>query len=229
MRSIRRWESPASGRVGSRRLPPGVQNLVTLYDYLFDRAVSRGLLQAPTDAPGGVSFCRHVRPILERTVGYRWVNRFAGFGFGNDGRGHAPGGLGDFARIWDQPADRSDRARDLRSSIAGLLRNPTRGGPQPRLHPLKLAPRLSNVESHRIDAGNVLPLTPTQYKVMQPWAEGAFTSDLDEPVAPAEVLPDALDRVALDACVGGPFFPGIEASNAAFKSVRQRPPRSACR
>lgn len=43
------------------------------------------------------------------------------------------------------------------------------------------------------------------------WIAGDFVSDLagaDPP--PAE--PDALDRAALEACVGGNFFPGIEAS-----------------
>ena len=55
---------------------------------------------------------------------------------------------------------------------------------------------------------------------MELWAKGTFDADWPgaEPAAtPLDKLPEperpkALDRAALQACVGGPFFPGIEAS-----------------
>ncbi len=55
---------------------------------------------------------------------------------------------------------------------------------------------------------------------MERWKDGKFDADWPgaEPVpTPLEKLPEqdrpqALDRAALEACVGGPFFPGIEAS-----------------
>jgi hypothetical protein len=55
-------------------------------------------------------------------------------------------------------------------------------------------------------------LTPTQRAHMQRWNDGNFTNDWSGPPAPqASITPDGLDRAALEACVGGAFFPGIEA------------------
>jgi hypothetical protein len=56
----------------------------------------------------------------------------------------------------------------------------------------------------------VLRPTVTQYAVLKRWAAGDFVNDLKKPTASKELLPDALDRVSLEACSGGPFFPGIE-------------------
>jgi hypothetical protein len=63
-------------------------------------------------------------------------------------------------------------------------------------------------------------VTATMYKRMERWAKGSFDADWPgaEPApVPFDKLPDAekpkaLDRAALEACVGGPFFPGIEVS-----------------
>jgi len=62
----------------------------------------------------------------------------------------------------------------------------------------------------RSGAGNVLPLTTTQYTIMQVWARGEFVNDLGQPANDGELLPDALDRMALEACVGAALYPGIE-------------------
>jgi len=196
--------------VGPPDFAPGITNLVTLYDLLFDLAVKRNLLPAPTDPPGKVSFTRHIQPILERSLGYRWVNRAAAFGYGNRGTGHAPGGPGDFSSRWAALADPSPASRHLRASLTARLRNPDPRGPQPDIDPLELLPRLTDHEWIHSDAANVLPLTMTQYKIMQAWADGDFVSDLGRPAAGHELLPDALTRVALQSCVGGALYPGIE-------------------
>jgi hypothetical protein len=58
-----------------------------------------------------------------------------------------------------------------------------------------------------------------QYALLKRWAEGDFIEDLDlSPPAPPATLgrysvaeqPGALDRAALEPCIGGPFYPGIE-------------------
>ena len=55
-------------------------------------------------------------------------------------------------------------------------------------------------------------LTPTQYAHMQRWKNGNYAADWAGVPAPeADVTPAGLDRAALEACVGGAFFPGIEA------------------
>jgi len=74
-----------------------------------------------------------------------------------------------------------------------------------------------NVES--IEGPLVLPaLTKHQYELMKKWSVGLFKADWtgSEPIPlrfdeiPAPERPAALDRAALEACVGYPFFPGIE-------------------
>jgi hypothetical protein len=198
--------------VGPPDFAPGITNLITLYDVLFELGVKRGILTAPADVAGALSFSRHIQPMLSRAMGYRWVNRAAAYGYGNRGTGHAPGGAGDFSSRWAALADPSPASRALRTAIAGKLRNPDTRGPQPDVHELNLIPRLSDSQWCRLGAGNVLPLTNTQYKTMQAWAAGNFINDLGAADPEDELLPDALDRVALEACVGAALYPGIEAN-----------------
>ena len=55
-------------------------------------------------------------------------------------------------------------------------------------------------------------LTAIQYAHLQRWKDGNYTNDwAGLPPAQATVTPDGMDRAALEACVGGAFFPGIEA------------------
>jgi len=57
---------------------------------------------------------------------------------------------------------------------------------------------------------NVLPPSATQYEILSRWAAGSFVADWGQDADAGELLPDALDRVALQAGSGGAFFPGIE-------------------
>jgi hypothetical protein len=63
----------------------------------------------------------------------------------------------------------------------------------------------------------VLPPTRTQYAVLKKWEAGNFVNDWGQP-QPPELPPDALDRMNLQSCSGGAFFPGIEAG-AIMKQV----------
>lgn len=55
-------------------------------------------------------------------------------------------------------------------------------------------------------------LTQVQYDHMTRWKDNNFASDWAGVPAPQPTItPDGLDRAALEACVGGAFFPGIEA------------------
>jgi L-Lysine epsilon oxidase N-terminal/L-lysine epsilon oxidase C-terminal domain len=184
---------------------PEITNLVTLYDVLQDLGVSRGILSAPTR----ISFEKHVRPILERAMGYQWVNGQAREGFssaapfhGPGPGGHGPGGPGVFdLTALSDPA----LATTIRTRIFRLLRNPD-GPSTPAIPPLKRMPRLNDEN----DSGDVFALTKLQYRAMQLWASGQFLPT-DPSDTQTELLPDALTRIALEACAGGPFFPGIEA------------------
>jgi hypothetical protein len=58
---------------------------------------------------------------------------------------------------------------------------------------------------------NQLHLTDVQTTALQQWVAGTFVNDWATPLPPPSLNPDGLDRAALEACVGGGFFPGIEA------------------
>lgn len=185
---------------------PAISNLVTLYDVAFQVAVERGWLSGP----GTPSFTRHILPILSRAVGYRWVIELA-----NDG--HGPGRRGEFtepsrlANLADPTAPRT-----LREAIVDRLRDPNHldapvdAGTMPRLHDLT-------------DTDKVLALTKSQYQALESWLAGKFVNDLGQPASP-ELLPDALDRSALEACAGGPFYPGIEAGRIMAEATRYASP-----
>jgi hypothetical protein len=182
---------------------PHTENLVTLYDVMAE-------LFLP--APERVSFTEHVYPILRRAAGYRWVSARA---FG----GHGPGLGGDFldpVRI-GALADSSDAARGDREAVFRRIRAP--GASDPSQARSRFMPMLSG------DDGDATPgqprtwlaVVPSQYRALERWAAGDFVADwTGSPSPPAfEEIPDqdqpsSLDRAALEACTGGPFYPGIE-------------------
>ncbi|TDW92410.1 LodA/GoxA family CTQ-dependent oxidase [Kribbella sp. VKM Ac-2566] len=104
------------------------------------------------------------------------------------------------------------RARDMRwvEGIFGAHSWPDPVTSQPlvdaifaRLRPPGDMPRLNGGDS---------ALTPTQYAHMQRWQAGNYAADWTGVPAPqTDLTPDGMDRAALEACVGGAFFPGIEA------------------
>jgi hypothetical protein len=187
--------TPARVIVAPPDFAPGIANLVTLYDVAFQAAVEREWRQVPEQP----SFCGHVQPILARVLGYQWVLQLGR-------QGHGPGaGMGDFASQWAALADPSPTHAATRRRIFLKLRDPTQSasdddaGFMPRLHHSDFA----------AFPNRVLRLTPTQYAILQHWAAGQFIN-VNHPPADDELLPDALVRAALQACSGGPFYPGIE-------------------
>ena len=175
---------------------PGIVNFVTLYDAAYQAAVERGWRELPRP----LSFTRHVQPILQRALGYQWVLELGR-------RGHAPGtGMGDFASMWGVLGDPSPGHAMMRSAILSVLRDPDAAGSDadagfmPRLHS----------SDYGVFPNQVLRPTATQYAILKQWVAGDFVGDLDHPPDDDELLPDALDRMSLEACSGGPFYPGIE-------------------
>lgn len=166
---------------------PPIINFVTLHDVARDAGVRRGWLQVPQRP----SFTRDIYPILRRPYGYSWVSELAI-------REH---------RKWGPTSSRwpalADPAADptVRQHILSVLRKPGTPpgtGRMPRLNDETIA--------------DVLPPTATQYAILERWAAGEFIADWGQQADNGELLPDALDRVALQAGSGGAFFPGIEAA-----------------
>ena len=69
-------------------------------------------------------------------------------------------------------------------------------------------------------AGGDAELTAVQAGHIARWKAGTYTKDWNGVPAPAaDVTPDGLDRVALEACVGAAFAPGIEAGGEENQSI----------
>jgi hypothetical protein len=82
--------------------------------------------------------------------------------------------------------------------------------------PEKIPPYYGDAFGDYENVPNVdLPLTHTQYNMMQQWAEGNFETGAPQADTAFEDLSpeqqaDALTRAPLEECLGGPFHPGIE-------------------
>lgn len=155
------------------KFAPSLDSVITLYDRLFDLAVSQNWLQAPATP----SYSRDIYPILNRATQVANVNQSAS---GHHAFTHP---------IIDTPT---------RNLIFGKLKGS--GGDMPDL--------------------NSAQLTNTQQNLMAAWSVNNFTNDwTGVPIPGTAVIPDGMDRAALEACVGAAFFPGIEAGGIAATPI----------
>ncbi len=171
------------------KFAPPIDNIITLYDTLFEKAVENGWLSEP-DKP---SFTNDIYPILIRAIHAKWVSAMA-----------APHHSTLFSVI-PPPTTAA-----VRQAIFERLRDPSipldqsSDGDMPMIWS-----DIYNSAGH--DSSQ--PLTKTQYNAMKKWKDGNFANDWVAPPAPTtQISPAGLDRAALEACVGGAFFPGIEGS-----------------
>lgn len=214
--------------VGPPDYSPHTDSLVTLFDAMEDTALEKGLpwhlaATPPDRERTRVSFLNDVYPILFRAVDTQWVNERAL-------RGHGPGKAANFLsdEILGALARNSEASEDLRKRFFSLVRNPnlTRDDAKKQAS-LKFMPQLSgnegDSEGYIGDPDHWLKLTKRQYESLRLWSEGKFDGyDTLKELKLAMVRPAPIDQIALrdqpfaltkgalSACVGGPFYPGIE-------------------
>ncbi len=197
------------------KFAPALQSIVTLYDVMEEVAIDRGDIVRPND----VSFTRDVYPILVRVANYQWVND-------DSNRGHGPGAKGDFLApdVLTQLADKGPTSSNRRKKILAMLRNPRLDlksvGARKQAYD-NYMPQLAGDGGDPTDgqAETWMRILKRQYEIMKKWADGNFVSDWKgmprhrtwKELNVAE-QPGALDRAALEPCIGGPFYPGIEAT-----------------
>lgn len=178
--------------------------LTTLYDAAFAGLVLAGRRSQPR-----TNFHRDIAPIFERMTDMQWVN--AGYlttnGFGS---------LRDWTTVaWQKRlTDRSAANAPLRHAILGMFRDPYYGSVQPSFEPQEYGDRVQ-LPPNREEPRQWLAITPVQYAHLRAWAEGRFTVEqAKRPRSLADLpsvdQPAALDRAALDGCLGGAFHPGVE-------------------
>jgi hypothetical protein len=221
--------------VGPPKFAPGIRNVVSLYDLLWDLAVRLRLpcqpasdpvlqdlvaqqqaWQAATSdfAPGyEPSFMAHVYPVLSRALAaydvHVTIRRDAHATFAD----------------WKRLSQANDDVAQMRQAVFRRIRNPNSDAVDRLNMPRGLGDdytSLDDFENSLVDsptAGAFLSLTKVQYALLKAWAEGRFKEDWTfadvtyAPVpAPSAVTPHGLDCAALENCVGGPFYPGIEVS-----------------
>ncbi len=184
------------------KFAPHFDHVVTLYDVLSQVAVDTLGMKVPAKP----SFARDILPLLRRAILMKWVSGMvahppapAGDPMHHEGAGPAHG---TFAAVLAGSASAAERA-----AIFERLRDPalppdgdSGESDMPMIH------------SDVYPAETNQPLTRLQYAAMRKWKEGRFIHDAPGPSGPPEpISPEGLDRAALESCVGGPFYPGIEA------------------
>ncbi|MFZ3358325.1 MAG: LodA/GoxA family CTQ-dependent oxidase [Xanthobacteraceae bacterium] len=195
---------------------PGIGNVVSLFDVLEDVVHTNNLPHPGLPAPIGaddVLFWRDIYPILSRASAISWVSDLAL-------RGHAKGKGGDFTdedtlHALSDPGDEGGQL--LRESIFKRIRKPkalATAAEQAAQANGYFMPALSGDEGDATtnDPTTWLSVTALQYQRLQAWVTKNFKPGPRHPARPSTVAdqPGLLTRAALDACTGGPFYPGIE-------------------
>jgi len=217
---------------------PFSRNVVSLWDTLFDLAAREmtlptndvkydGVLSSLRDvnkeltgkAWGHVSLSSY-KPVFETDI---WPILRAGldapFLFEAAKSAHSTLGASGLAAYYAYLADpKNSSGASVRSVLLSFLHQPGVAGDG---LPSSAMPKQLGDDPYPVGSGGWgvtkrlrLVVTPTQYAMLERWASGNFTSTTTAPppLPAATITPDGLDRAALESCVGGAFFPGIECS-----------------
>jgi hypothetical protein len=223
---------PAWVLVGPPDFAPGIGNVVTLHDTLWDTAVRELPLPATPSTPALVllaeqkaawqasggnslsgfrpSFLRDIYPLLKRAMGARDVH-ISGTTNPNYHRQ-----LQDLAFLATVSGSQAQQAADLRQYVFDYMRDPEDNTVQWKKMPRGLGDEYAALDADAPTPRSFLSLTRVQHSILREWAAGNFISDWPgtEPIATnlENQSPDDLDRAATENSVGGPFFPGIDVS-----------------
>jgi L-lysine epsilon oxidase-like protein/VWA domain-containing protein len=163
---------------------------------LYDRLLQVMINGGLATLSTATSYTRDIYPVLQRARDIHWVITIAP----------------STAMTWADPVT-SDA---LRNAIFSSLKKPGGGGDDmPQLNP----PDTGDPSDFQTDR-----LTDEQYGHMQRWNDNNYANDWVGPPAPQSIVtPDGLDRAAIEACVGGSFYPGIEAGGLPPSAVANYP------
>ncbi len=182
--------------------PSMVTDYRTLYDVVYQAMLDSGRLTAPAT----VSFVADVYPLFDRLTQLQWVN---------DGIARQFGWGGPEYFLDPVLVQRLISDAGLRRELFSRFRPP---GTSVML-PTALPPYYGDAVALPADSPrNWLTVTSYQYQCLQRWADGDFVADVASTAGrllddvPLALQPAALDRAALEACLGLAFHPGCEAT-----------------
>jgi hypothetical protein len=221
--------------VGPPKFAPGIGNVVSLFDTLWDLGIreidlapatqTTPMLQSliaqkkvwSTNGGGSLagfipSFVRDIYPLLKRAFGARDV--------------HVPGSanqnfhhlLPDWALLSTLSGPKAADGEERRKYIFDWIRDPNATEVKWDKMPRGLGDEYTALDKDPTAPlpHSFLTLTQVQYATLREWAAGNFIDDWpgSEPTftTQSNPTPDDLDRAAIENCVGGPFYPGIEVS-----------------
>jgi L-Lysine epsilon oxidase N-terminal/L-lysine epsilon oxidase C-terminal domain len=203
--------SPAWVICAPPKFAPQIQHIITLYDTLLQVAVKKDTLRERLASPllqtEPPSFTKDVYPLLLRTINTKWVLK-AAEGMHRHIRQILYGSNGPMGSI------------SQRQSVFYHLRNP-----DTERYTASVGQDMPKIWSdvYRVDSNGLTKppypsvneaLTPIQYHILDQWQKDILKKDgpNEPPVSETVITPDGLTRAALETCVGGPFYPGIETS-----------------
>ena len=199
LKGTNEWTQAVSAWVicGPPKYVPAIEHMITLYDTLLQVAIDKlgAISLLPPEPP---SFTKDIYPLLIRAMNLKWVSKIAAVMHST------------FQSVIPPPGRPEDRI-----AIFKRLRNPDTD-PHIQIEKQDMPKIWSDFYPER-DSSNRLPinqaLTKIQYHILQQWKDGLFNNDWNgTPVSETEITPDGLTRAALESCVGGPLYPGIETS-----------------
>ena len=163
---------------------PEMHPLITFYDTLYNKHQIAGWIQEP-EKP---LFYRDIYPILKRAENVTRVHKM-------------PNRHRSIPDLFDPLADQADKQQ----LFDKLRKTDGSGGNMPRMFGDGYGPASAPAKR--------LTLTEYQLLILRKWVDGDFEVDTIANTQPSnEITPAGLDQAALENCVGGAFYPGIEAS-----------------
>ena len=180
----------------------------TLYDVIYQTMLDLGWVTPPAE----VSFLADIFPFFDRLADLQWVNQgvLNRYGWDSPEQFLSPEYL---ARL----ADPSPANAAFREALFARFRNPDYATLESAVD---LLPPLYGdaITLPPVSPRSYLAVQPFQYAALQRWAAGDFVRGVAGPIAsrledlPIETQAAALDRAALEACLGDAFHPGCEAT-----------------
>lgn len=198
------------------KFTPMMENPTTLYDVLLQVAVDKLGLKRPAKP----SFTKDIYPLFKRAMTLRWVSEMVAHPPAEEEEGGeepmaggaAPMHMGEDAP--EGPAHQTlagvippHGSAAARAKIFEKMRDPAiRGDRSSGESDMPMA----HSDYYPVETNQ--PLTRLQYDALRKWKDGKFINDwVGHPAPSREITPEGLDRAGLETCVGGPFYPGIDA------------------